>query len=218
MFEPINARLASSCSRNGIRPAETPTICFGEMSMYWTCSTGIVWKSVWYRAMTLSALELAVLVGRRVGRGEVGLALLVGPQPDDLVGQLAVLDLAVGRDQEAVLVDPGVDRPASEIRPMFVPSGRLDRADAAVVRDVHVADFEARPACGSSRPGPRADSRRSCVSCASGFVWSTTCDSSPRPKKYSIAARDALGVDQRPRASCPRRPSGSSAPARCGGA
>ena len=34
MFEPISARLASSCSRNGIRPAETPTICLGEMSMY----------------------------------------------------------------------------------------------------------------------------------------------------------------------------------------
>ena len=41
MFEPMSARLASSCSRNGIRPAETPTICLGEMSMYWTCSAGI---------------------------------------------------------------------------------------------------------------------------------------------------------------------------------
>jgi hypothetical protein len=29
-----------------------------------------------------------------VGRGEVGLGFLVGPQPDDLVGQLALLDLA----------------------------------------------------------------------------------------------------------------------------
>ena len=48
-------------------------------------------------------------------------------------------------------------------------------------------------------PGPRADSRRSCVSCDSGLVWSTTCDSSPRPKKYSMAAEIALGVDQRPR-------------------
>ena len=46
MFEPISARFASSCSRNGIRPAETPTICFGEMSMYWTWSTPTVWKSV----------------------------------------------------------------------------------------------------------------------------------------------------------------------------
>ena len=40
MFEPISARLASSCSRNGISPAETPTICFGETSMYSTLSAG----------------------------------------------------------------------------------------------------------------------------------------------------------------------------------
>ena len=33
MFEPINARFASSCSRNGIRPAATETSCFGETSM-----------------------------------------------------------------------------------------------------------------------------------------------------------------------------------------
>ena len=43
-------------------------------------------------------------------------------------------------------------------------------------------------------PGPKADSRRSCVSIESGFVWSTTCDSSPRPKKYSIAAEMLLGL------------------------
>ena len=84
MFEPISARLASSCSRNGIRPAETPTICLGEMSMYWTWSTGIVWKSVWYRAMTCGPLSLPSSSTGGVGRGEVGLALLVGPQPDDL--------------------------------------------------------------------------------------------------------------------------------------
>ena len=37
MFEPIRARLASSCSRNGISPAETPTIWHGAMSMKSTC-------------------------------------------------------------------------------------------------------------------------------------------------------------------------------------
>ena len=57
MLEPISARLASSCSRNGIRPADTPTICFGEMSWNWTCSVGIVWKSVSYRAMTVGPLS-----------------------------------------------------------------------------------------------------------------------------------------------------------------
>ena len=58
MFEPISARLASSCSRNGIRPAETPTICLGEMSMYWIWSTDAVTKSVWNRAVMIGPLSL----------------------------------------------------------------------------------------------------------------------------------------------------------------
>jgi hypothetical protein len=33
MFEPINARFASSCSRNGISEAAIETSCFGETSM-----------------------------------------------------------------------------------------------------------------------------------------------------------------------------------------
>jgi hypothetical protein len=33
MFEPMRARLASSCSRKGIIPAATETSCLGEMSM-----------------------------------------------------------------------------------------------------------------------------------------------------------------------------------------
>ena len=34
MFEPMRARFASSCSRNGMSAADTDTICFGETSMY----------------------------------------------------------------------------------------------------------------------------------------------------------------------------------------
>jgi hypothetical protein len=33
MFEPMSARFASSCSRNGISEAATDTICFGDTSM-----------------------------------------------------------------------------------------------------------------------------------------------------------------------------------------
>ena len=33
MFEPISARFASSCSRNGISEAATETTCLGETSM-----------------------------------------------------------------------------------------------------------------------------------------------------------------------------------------
>ena len=60
-------------------------------------------------------------------------------------------------------------------------------------RTSNPARFRFRP------PGPSAESRRSWVSCASGLVWSTTCDSSPRPKKYSIAALMLLGLIRRPR-------------------
>ncbi len=69
---------------------------------------------------------------------------LVGPQPDDLVGQLALLDDPIGRDEESVVVDAGVDRQArdqTDVRTFR----RLDRTDATVVRDVHVADFKASP-------------------------------------------------------------------------
>jgi hypothetical protein len=38
MLAPISARLASSCSRNGISEAATDTICAGATSMYWTRS------------------------------------------------------------------------------------------------------------------------------------------------------------------------------------
>ena len=101
--------------------------------------------------MTRSGHDLAVLDGG-VGRGDVGLGLLVGPQPDDFVGQLALVHLAVGRDEEAVLVDAGVNRQArnqADVRAFR----RLDRADAAVVRNMHVADFEAGPLAVQDRRG-----------------------------------------------------------------
>jgi hypothetical protein len=45
MLEPMRARLASSCSRNGIRPADTPTIWLGATSMYSMSSAGTSTKS-----------------------------------------------------------------------------------------------------------------------------------------------------------------------------
>ena len=57
---------------------------------------------------------------------------------------MPVLHLAVRRDQEAVLVDRGVDAQRGDQADVGA-FGRLDRADAAVVADVHVADLEAGP-------------------------------------------------------------------------
>ncbi|CAM5196674.1 hypothetical protein CDEN61S_01685 [Castellaniella denitrificans] len=86
--------------------------------------------------------ETAFLVQHRIGLGDDVLAFLDGRQVFDLVGDPPVDDLAVGRFQEAVLVQArvqgqGVDQ--ADVRAF----GRLDRADAAVVGRVHVADLEA---------------------------------------------------------------------------
>ena len=91
--------------------------------------------------MIVVALELAVF-DRRVGRSQIGFALFVSPQPHDFVAQLAVVHLAIRRHQEAVFVDSGIDRQArdqTDVRAFR----RLNRTNAAVVRNVHVADFEA---------------------------------------------------------------------------
>ena len=79
----------------------------------------------------------------RVRRSEDRLHLLVGAEVLVLAVDLAVLHHAVRRDEEAVFVDVGVDRQRrdqADVRAFR----RFDRADSAVVRNVHVAHFEAR--------------------------------------------------------------------------
>ena len=77
-----------------------------------------------------------------VGLGDVVAHLLHGGEIDHLVGELALLDLAVGALDEAVLVDAreGGERVDQADVGAF---RRLDRADAAVVRRMHVAHLEA---------------------------------------------------------------------------
>ena len=83
---------------------------------------------------------LAVDLGVRLG--DVVLALLHRREVDDLVGHLAVAHAAVRALDEAVLVDARVGRERvdqADVRAFR----RLDRADAAVMRRVHVAHLEA---------------------------------------------------------------------------
>ena len=69
MFEPMSARLASSCSRKGISEALTPTICLGLMSTNCTSSGSTRTRStsldsslsVRLRASTFSSLVLRML-------------------------------------------------------------------------------------------------------------------------------------------------------------
>ena len=73
-----------------------------------------------------------------------------------LVGDAAVLDLAVRRLDEAVLVHPRIGRERvdqADVRAFR----RLDRADAAVVRRVHVAHLEAGALAGQTARAERRE-------------------------------------------------------------
>ncbi len=83
-----------------------------------------------------------MVVDGRVGGGKVGFAFLVGAHPDDGIGCLAALDLAIRGDQEPVFIDAAVDAERADESDVGSLGG-FDGADAAVVRDMDVADFEA---------------------------------------------------------------------------
>ena len=112
--------------------------------------------------LELDALLLRPAVGadELVGLDDVAdlvLRVAAGVRDDDEVLDVAVLDLAVRRLDEAEVVDPRVGRERrdeADVRAFR----RLNRADAPVVRRVHVAHFEARRARATDRRAraPRA--------------------------------------------------------------
>ena len=85
--------------------------------------------------------------------------LLVGGQVLDLVGDLAVDDLAVRRLDEAERVDPRVHRQRTDQADVRAFRG-LDRAHAAVVRRVDVTDLEAGALTGQTT---RAEGRQAAL-------------------------------------------------------
>ena len=98
--------------------------------------------------------EAAVLVELGIGLGDVVLGLFHRREIDDVVGHLAVDDLAVRALDEAVLVDAREGRQRvdqADVRAFR----RFDRADAAVVRRVHVAHFEAGALAGQTARSKR---------------------------------------------------------------
>ena len=141
-------------------------------------------------------LELAMVVHDRVGRRQVGLALLVGPHPDDFLALLAVVDLAVRRDEESVLIDSAVNAQRADQADVGA-FRRLDRADPSVVRDVDVADLEAGSlAVQAARPQGRESPLVRELGQGIGLVHDL--------RQFAAAEEvldrraDALGVDQRP--------------------
>ena len=214
MLAPMRARLASSCSTKGISAVDTETICFGETSIRSTSDGGTksISDVVPYdpptaptrtpvpcgprRTRTRSSVRRPSASDRRVGLGDDVLLLLVGGQVAHLVGDLAVLDGAVGRLDEAVLVDPGVGGQGADqadVRAL----GRLDRAHAPVVGGVDVSHLEAGAAHARGRRGPRAERRRLWARPDSGLFWSMNWLSCEVPKNSLTAATTGTDVDQR---------------------
>ena len=156
MLEPISARLASSCSRNGIIAVATDQICSGETSTRST-SLGptVTYWPAWVRQRISVPLSLPVLaIDRGVGLRDQLLLLLRRVEVHDLVADDAVLDDAVGGRDEAVLGDLG-ERGERADQTDVRSLGGLDRAHAPVVGRVHVADLDrgalARETSGAER-------------------------------------------------------------------
>ena len=101
-----------------------------------------------------SLVNVPVVVQLGVGLGDDVVLFLVGGEVDDLVGDLAVDDLAVRRLDEAELVDLGEGGQTTDQADVGALR-RLDRAHAAVVGEVHVSHFEAGSLAGQTAGAER---------------------------------------------------------------
>ena len=90
------------------------------------------------------AHKLAGRVDRRIGLGDRIFLLLHRRQIGDLLRHLALAHLAIGRLDEPVFVDAREGRERVD-EPDVRAFRRLDRADAAIMRRMHVTHLEARP-------------------------------------------------------------------------
>src|SRR5680860_117436 len=100
--------------------------------------------------------EVVVVVEHGVGLRDDPRVLLIGRQVVDLVGDVTVLHHAVGRLDEAERVDPSVGRERADQSDVGTLRG-LDRAHAAVVRGVHVADVHLRAVTGDTARAQRGE-------------------------------------------------------------
>ena len=144
MLEPISARLASSFSRNGISAAATDTSCFGDTSIAVTSSGLTSRKSPCRRTETRSWVNRPSVVHRRIRLGDDELLLLHRREIAGLLLHHPVLHQHVRRLDEAVFVHLRKGRQRVD-QPDVGPFRRLDRADAPVMRRVHVAHLETGP-------------------------------------------------------------------------
>ena len=163
MFEPMSARFASSFSRNGTSEAATDTSWLLRHVHERDTSRGSAMDEVAARrAGTRSSMNWPSLVERDRRLGDrvllaVDLLVLVHGVHEDRRRSVTLpsMTLRYGRLDEAELVHAGVGRQRrdeADVRAFR----RLDRADAAVVGRVHVADVEAGALAGqTARPEGR---------------------------------------------------------------
>ena len=108
------------------------------------------------RTSTRSSANVLSSRQQRVGLRDDEAVLLVGGEVVDLVGDLALLDLAVRRLDEAERVDPPERRERADQADVRALR-RLDRAHPAVVRRVDVADLEAGAVTGETTGAERGE-------------------------------------------------------------
>ena len=194
MFAPISARFASSFSRKGTSEAATDTSWFGDTSIIWTSSAFTSWNSPILRPVTVSFTK-------RLLASSGAFACAIASRSSSsaeryFTSAVTFLSVhhAVRRLDEAEVVHARVGRERrdqADVRPFR----RLDRADAAVVRRVHVAHLEAGAlAREAARPERREAAlvrhRRERV----GLVHELR--ELARAEELLDHRRDGLGVDQ----------------------
>ena len=140
------------------------------------------------------AIERAIGGDFGVGLGDHVLPFLDCREVIDLVGNLAVLDLAIGRLEEAVAVGGGIDRERvdqADVRAFR----RFDRAHPAIVRGMHVADLEARTL---ARQTARTQRRNTALVGDLGERVGLVHElrQLARTKEFLDGGTDRLGVDQ----------------------
>ena len=134
------------------------------------------------------------LVQLRVRLRDHVLTFLDGRQVVDLVGDLALHHLAVGRLEEAVLVGSGVQRERvdeADVRAF----GRLDRAHSAVVGRVHVAHLEAGALAGEA-PGTERRNAPLVGDLGERVRLIHELRQLRRSEEFLDRGRDRLGVDE----------------------
>ena len=130
MFEPMSARLASSCSRNGMSGRRRHHLARGDVHVVDVLARDVLDLAALGADQDALLVEVAVGVDDRVGLRDDVLVLLVGRQVVHLVGDAALDDLAVRRLDEAERVDPAVGG---------------ERADQTDVRALRVSIGHMRP-------------------------------------------------------------------------